>query len=459
MYAADTIVAPATPPGRGAVAIIRLSGPSAFRIAASIWHPLKGTPPSRELRLGTVRDPQSGAVLDQAMCVRFPAPRSLTGEDVVELHCHGGLYLVRRVLGLAAELGARIAEPGEFSRRAYLNGRIDLTAAEAVADIVDARGEVALGQAIAQLSGALGELVNALRDQVIAIRAHLEAAIDFADEDLDLPSREAIADSIGNLAADVRVLRDSFVRGRLCREGVHAAIIGKPNAGKSSLLNLLVGTDRAIVTPVPGTTRDVIEESISVGCWSVILSDTAGLRDSTDQVESVGIERTRTTAARADLLIAVFDGSRPFDLDDARVIEASQARQGIALLNKSDLPRQLTCAELQTNGLKLPLINFSTTTITGLDKLHEDLATMIEHLAGATDGQNNFAISRERHRVALEQALGALDAALASAIAGMPPEIAAVDVALAAEALGSITGVISTEDVLDAVFREFCIGK
>lgn len=460
MYAADTIVAPATPPGRGAVAIIRLSGPRAIAIAQTLWYPVSGSQVgARELRLGTIRDPASGTPLDRAMCVFFPGPRSLTGEDVAELHCHGGVYLVRHIIGLIANLGARIAEPGEFTRRAYLNGRIDLTAAEAIADIVDARGERALTQAIAQLGGALADRVETLRHKVIAIRAHLEAAIDFADEDLDLPSTDAIAQSIADLAEDIRLLRDSFARGRLSREGVRAAIIGKPNAGKSSILNLLLGTDRAIVTPIPGTTRDVIEDSISVGSWPIVLSDTAGLRDSRDEVERLGIERTHSTAASADLLLAVFDSSRPFDDDDARVIAATHERVGIALLNKRDLPQCLNIEELCNRGLQLQLINFSATTTTGVDHLRDFLAATLERLAGDTNSIDTLAISRERHRAALSQALDSLSIARSSALAAMPPEIVAVDIGLAADALASITGVISTEDVLDTVFREFCIGK
>src|SRR5581483_7815924 len=208
--------------------------------------------PARRLALGEIRDPDSGAIMDRAMCVVMPAPNSLTGEDVVELHCHGGPYVVRRVLGLAMAAGARMAEPGEFSRRAYLNGRIDLTEAEAIADLVDARS------------------VSALRRGIIAVRAHLEAEIDFADEGLNLPSRQEIASALARVGADAALLHDSFARGRLMRDGARAVIVGKPNAGKSSVLNLLLGADRAIVTPVPGTTRDVIEESMTAGPWRLV---------------------------------------------------------------------------------------------------------------------------------------------------------------------------------------------
>jgi len=265
MYAEDTIVAPATPPGKGAVAIVRLSGARAMQIAAILWHPSGAAKlRQRRLSLGEIRDPQSGAIVDRAMCVTMPGPASLTGEDVAELHCHGGPYIVRRVLRLAMAAGARMAEPGEFSRRAFLNGRMDLTEAEAVADLIDVRSESALQQAIAQLNGALAQRVGQLRSSVIAIRAHLEAEIDFADEGLNLPGREEIAADIARLAADVALLHDSFRRGRLARDGARATIVGRPNAGKSSVLNLLLGADRAIVTAVPGTTRDVIEESVTL---------------------------------------------------------------------------------------------------------------------------------------------------------------------------------------------------
>jgi len=461
MYLADTIVAPATPPGRGAVAIIRLSGPRAIPIAERLWTPAgKGAVPSRELRLGEIRDPTTSATIDQAMCAIFRAPRTFTGEDIAEIHCHGGVYLIRRILALAADVGARIAEPGEFTRRAYLNGRIDLTTAEAIADLVDARGEAALAQAINQLSGALAKRVEGLRERLIEVRAHLEAEIDFADEDLSLPSRDTIAAAIEGLAADIRILRDSFIRGRLTREGVRAAIIGKPNVGKSSILNLLLGSERAIVTSIPGTTRDVIEDSISLGPWPLVLADTAGLRQSGDEVERIGIERTRIAASGADLLIAVFDSSRPFDSDDADVIAATRDRVGVALLNKSDLTQVLEKAELREHGLALPLIDFSATAATGIDALRLELERTIEALIGSGDeAGSSVAISRERHRAALAQAYEELQAARDAAAAGMPPEIIAVDIALAAEALDSITGAISNEDILDKIFRDFCIGK
>jgi tRNA modification GTPase len=460
MYVEDTIVAPATAPGQGAVAIVRLSGPRAIEIARTLWHPARdGEILPRRLYLGEVRDPKTGTALDRALCVIMPAPNSLTGEHVAELHCHGGVYLTRRVVALAMALGARMADPGEFSRRAFLNGRMDLTEAEAVADLVAARGESALRQALAHLGGALAERVEGLRRQVVGIRAHLEAEIDFADEDIRLPSRNEIAQDINRLIEDVALLHDSFERGRIMRDGARAAIIGKPNAGKSSVLNLLLGSERAIVTPIPGTTRDVIEDSIQLGPYPLVLQDTAGVRESADEVERIGIARTRRHADEADLIIAIFDGSRPFEDEDRDVIRMCRERVGVALLNKSDLPQVLSPEKL--DALEMPLLGFSALKAVGVSELRDRLERAVEALLGkrGENGPEGVAISRERHREALARALEALESARQAALSSMPPEIVAVDVGLAAEALASITGAVTTEDVLDAVFREFCIGK
>ena len=459
MYRQDTIVAPATPSGQGAVAIVRLSGPRAIEILRRLWHPDYASDlRPRHLYIGEIRDPATSAAIDRALAVIMPSPASLTGEDVAELQCHGGAFLTRRVLGLAIAEGARIAERGEFSRRAFLNGRVDLTEAEAVADLVSAQGEGALQQALNQLGGALKQRVSGLRREVVSIKAHLEVEIDFSDEDLKLPSRDEIAGQLERLAEDVRILHDSFARGRLMREGARATIIGKPNAGKSTILNLLLGVERAIVTPYPGTTRDVIEDSIHLGPYPLVLQDTAGIRDGADPVERLGVERTFHHAGEADLLIAVFDSSRPLEDEDLRVLAACGTRAGVALLNKSDLPAKLSLESLRDHGLQMPALAFSALRAEGVAQLRDELVRALEALAGDNRG-DSVAISRERHQRALAAALTALDAARASTLEGMPPEIVAVDVTLASDALGAITGEVSSEDVLDAVFGEFCIGK
>jgi tRNA modification GTPase len=471
MYISDTIVAPATAPGRSAIAIIRLSGPDAISIARRLWHPLAPTAnlTPRRLHLGTIRDPATGAALDQALLTIMPAPRSFTAEDVAELQCHGGPFLVRRVIALAAEAGARIADPGEFTRRAFLNGRLDLTAAEAIADLINANSDSALQKALAELSGALADRVRGLREQLITLRAHLEVTIDFADED-DAPdfTAAAIVIEIDRLAADLTLLHDSFARGRIIRDGARATIIGQPNAGKSSLLNLLLGADRAIVTPIPGTTRDIIEETVRLGSATLVLEDTAGLRANAGEVERIGIERARAHAASADLILAIFDASRPFDAGDADLIalcrqlgaDADHPRCGAALLNKSDLPRRFDAATLRANGLAYPVLNISALTGDGLPALRGLLEKEVTALIGdPSTSTDDVIISRERHRDALARALASLAAARAATLAQMPPEIIVVDIMAASGALGLITGDVSSEDVLDAIFRQFCLGK
>jgi tRNA modification GTPase len=389
------------------------------------------------------------------------APASLTGEDVAEIQCHGGSFLVRRIVTLAVDAGARMAEHGEFTRRAFLNSRIDLVEAEAVADIVEARSDSALSSALSQLSGELSRRVAELRADVVAIRAHLEVEIDFSDEDVRLPSRREVSNEIDRLISNVAVLHDSFARGLLMRTGVRATIVGKPNAGKSSLMNLLLGADRAIVTEFAGTTRDVIEDSIQLGPYAMVLNDTAGVREATDEVERIGIERTMRSARDADLLIAMFDSSRPFDSDDADVIRLTSNRPGLAILNKRDLPAAITPAELREQDLQMPVLPLSAINIEEAARLRGELTKIIAALVSPSESTpgDQIAISRERHRDALAMALGALKNARASALSMMPPEIVAVDIMAAATALGSITGEVTGEDVLDAIFRDFCIGK
>lgn len=459
MYVEDTIVAAATPAGTGGVAIVRISGPRTFEVLHKIWHPQRTSAlEPRRLYLGDVIDPDTGARIDRALAVVFPTPASLTGEDVAELQCHGGIYLVKRVIALAMACGARMAEAGEFSRRAFLNGRMDLTEAEAIADLVEARSEAALKQALAQMTGVLREKIRGLREQLIGVRAHLEAHIDFSDEDIGLPSMREIASDIERVSSETAILHASFARGRLVREGVCAAIIGRPNVGKSSILNLILGTERAIVTAIPGTTRDVIEESLRLGPYPLVVQDTAGIRESSDEIERIGIERTRRSAAEADLVVAVFDGSQPLADEDREVAQASRGRAGVALLNKSDLTTVVSADDLRAIGVELPLLRFSARTAQGLDSLRTELARGVESVAGPARGED-VAISRERHRDALAHALDALAAARGGALSGMPPEIVAIDLARATDALGWITGEIHTEDILDAVFRQFCIGK
>src|SRR5260370_38158175 len=451
MYLPDTIVAPATAPGLGAVAIVRLSGPRAFEILDAIFRPShRAAMTPRMMRLGDVVDPATGARIDRALSVVMQHPASLTGEDVAEIQCHGGQFVVRRIVKMAVDAGARVAEPGEFTRRAFLNGRIDLAEAEAIADIVAARSDSALANALSQLSGPLSERVAALAGQVIAIRAHLEVEIDFSDEDIRLPSRREVAAEIERLIAGVALMHDSFRRGLLMRDGVRATIIGRTNVGKSSLLNLILGADRAIVTPIAGTTRDVIEDSVHLGPYAMVLSDTAGIRDfgdgsgSIDTVERIGIERTIKSARDADLLIAIFDSSRPLEAEDLDLIRFVAKRSGLAILNKRDLPSIATAADLRERGLELPILPFSAIDLEQAPTLREELTKIIDAMMHDAS-PSQIAISRERHRDALPSPPTPLRNPHPSALPPIPPEIVALDTPPPPDPLGPITRALTSQ--------------
>ncbi|MCL5044120.1 MAG: tRNA uridine-5-carboxymethylaminomethyl(34) synthesis GTPase MnmE [Deltaproteobacteria bacterium] len=459
MYLHDTIVAPATASGPAALAIVRISGPRALELLHRVWRGSSGAELApRKLVLGRIYDPGTEAALDQALAVYMPAPRSFTGEDVVELHCHGGDYVVRRVTGLVVGQGARFAERGEFTRRAFLNGRLDLSQAEAIADLVAARSDRALKLALDGLAGVLAARVSRLRARSIAVRARLEAQIDFPDEDLPAPCQDELLASLAELRADVGLLLDSFRRGQRIRDGARVAIVGKPNAGKSSILNLLLGSERAIVTAVPGTTRDLIEASISLGGDWATLIDTAGIRDAANEVEEIGIQRALKAAAEADLLLAVFDSSTSLEPDDRHVIQLTHGRAGLGILNKSDLPAKTSREQLRAAGLQMPTLRLSALRAESAPVLRDGLSTSFQSLDGDTPS-DSLSISRERHRLALEQAKQSLERACKAVKSSMPPEVVTVDLNAASNALASITGEITNEDVLDRIFSEFCVGK
>jgi tRNA modification GTPase len=398
-----------------------------------MWHPraITAALEPRRMYLGEVVDPDSGAHLDSALAVTFPKPASLTGEDVVELQCHGGRYLVSRVLGLAMRLGARMAEPGEFTRRAFLNARIDLTEAEAVADLVEAKGESALAQAISQLTGALADKLKSLRGELISVRAHLEAEIDFSDEGIKLPSRGEIASSIERVASDVAILHASYERGRLMREGARAAIVGRPNVGKSSLLNLMVGNDRAIVTPIPGTTRDVLTRPVAYDGIPFLFADTAGLHDAAgDEVEAIGIERALDALDRADLVLWL--GPEDEGPDGAWEI-ASQVDREDSLVKRHARHR------------------ISAVTGVGIAELRADL------IATARDAlpKPGEAALNERQHGLLRDAVRALGNARHES----DPLLVAEGLRLARVAFDALLGRTATENMLDTLFARFCIGK
>ena len=443
MPESDTIAAIATAPGAAALAIVRVSGPQAAQVVKAACG-REGDFAPRRATLVKVRDAQ-GRVLDECVATVFTAPRSFTGEDVAELCCHGGMLVTRRVLERLLECGARPAEPGEFTRRAFENGRLDLTQAEAVMDVISAGSDLALRAAQNQLQGAIGERVQAAADRLIGIAAHVEAYIDFPEEDIAPDTTAELVQGLDDISEHLRQLLSTADEGRILREGVRTAIIGAPNVGKSSLLNLLLGYDRAIVSPTAGTTRDTIEESVAVGGLRLRLIDTAGLHESGDEIERAGMERSRRALAEADLILEVHDASLPRPQTEP---DSSTAKK-ITLLNKSDLPEHADWRGAA--GLRI-----SCATGKGRAELERAIADLFLQDAGERD---SLAAINTRHRYALQQALDALGRARESVLAHEPPELTDVDMREALDALGAITGRIDTEDILSRVFSTFCLGK
>ncbi len=449
----DTIFAPATAAGRAAVSVIRLSGPATRETLVALT---KSALRPRRASLRALRRPSDGAVLDQALVLWFPGPASFTGEDSGELHLHGGGAVTEAVIEALASLGLRLAEPGEFTRRAFEHGRLDLAQAEAIADLVDAETEAQRRQALAQLEGELSGRHAVWREALIEALAGLEAAVDFPDEELPESVAAEARAPIEKVAAELAAALADSSRGERVREGFRIALIGAPNAGKSSLLNALAGSDAAIVTPTPGTTRDVIEVVLDLAGYRVTVADTAGLRESTDPIEAEGVRRAADRAGRADLRLLVIDAAASGD--EWRTV-TEWARPGdLALLNKADLPAGPAgqAARAWAERDQLLTLDLSLATGAGFAQVSERLT---ESVVGALSGSEFPAATRARHRRDLTAAHDHLRRALDEFDGGMAVELAAEDVRLAARCLARIGGRIDAEDVLDRVFARFCIGK
>ena len=456
MYIRDTIAAVSTPPGNGGIGIVRISGELAAVIGATIFKQVKnGGLKSHRFYFGAIRDPGSDELIDEAMAVLMRAPRSYTCEDVLELHCHGGMLVVERVLELVLNCGARLADPGEFTRRAFLNGRIDLVQAEAVMDIIGSRTEAALRLAQRQREGALSRRIAEARAFLIQALALIEAYIDFPEDDLGETDTTLISSQVDNALVILGELLTGFNEGRILREGISVLIIGKPNAGKSSLLNRLINENRAIVTHLPGTTRDIIEETINLGGLPVKLLDSAGIRLTSDIVEQEGIRRALDKIQQADLVLFVLDASRTFDMEDQMIFDALSGVNTIVALNKCDLPRAI---ELPDFFAGMPLVPISASSGVGVDELKEKVRTTFLHET-ALDSREFVAISRARHRDALISADSILKKLQSNLMLGQELDLLAIDLREALSVIGSVTGQTTCDEVLDTIFSSFCIGK
>jgi tRNA modification GTPase len=456
----DTIAAIATPLGEGGLAVIRVSGPEAIEVVERCFKPAGKTggalssASTHTIHFGHIH--KNGQVVDEVLAAVMRAPRSFTTEDVVELTCHGGVLPAKLVLDSVLTSGARLAEPGEFTRRAFLNGRIDLAQAEAVADLIHARTELAVRAANEQLAGKLSAKINELREQMVKTLAHIEAHIDFPDEDIAPDTREQLLTRLEKGVAFMDELLRTANEGQILRRGIRAAIIGRPNAGKSSLLNQLLGRDRAIVSPIPGTTRDTIEETANIRGLPVVFIDTAGLREARDEIEQEGIRRSRQTLQQAELILHVLDVSQPIDETDKAYIEEFQGKKRIVVLNKADLiVNQSERADAEISNLQR--VRVSCLTGQGIEQLKDQIKGAV--WSGEIKAEMLQVMINSRHQEALTRARSATLQTIKALRNNQTLELVALDLRLAVNAIGEIVGKTTTEDLLDMIFSQFCIGK
>ena len=453
---ADTIEAISTPIGEGGIGIVRVSGSRAQEIMRRILKPCPETIRPRHAYYGTACD-ANGTMIDEVLCLYMKAPHSYTCEDVVEFQAHGGTLSLQRILRAVLKAGARLAEPGEFTRLAFMNGRIDLTQAEAVIDIIRAKSEIPLALAEEQLAGRLGREVTRIRRDLLDLLSQMAVNIDFPDEDIEQVAYEEFRISVSRCLERVETLLETAEEGRIARDGLRAAIVGKPNVGKSSLMNGLLRQQRAIVTEIPGTTRDTIEETANICGIPVVLTDTAGIRETQDRIEQIGIERSREELARADLVIFVLDGSEQLTEEDLEIAAGLSGKKVLAVLNKKDLGSEVTAAQIRAQIPGSVIVRTSLLEPEGAEEVSEAVRDLF--FAGLTTTMDRAIVSNERHREALERAAQSLVSARDLLGSGEPLEISELEAHAAYDALGEILGETAGEEILDNVFSKFCLGK
>jgi len=452
----DTIAAIATPVGQGGIGIVRISGPRSLPIAKEIFRPhRKNALRPRCLTYGHVVDPSDGTVIDEALLAVMPAPNSYTREDVVEINCHGGMIAVRKTLELTLARGARLADPGEFTKRAFLNGRISLPQAEAVMDVISSVTQESMRIAVDQLRGTLSQKLSALRNDLLEVAAFTEACIDFPEDDIGGETSSEIDLKLTGAKSALEGLSNTFGEARLFRDGLSVAIVGRPNVGKSSLLNALLKKDKAIVTDIPGTTRDVIEDFLNIDGLPVRILDTAGIRKTDETVEKEGVRRSVEAMKGADFVIAVLDGSEAMTDDDSGLLDEIRGKNALVVLNKSDLPVKLSPEDLAGFGKRVLLI--SAATGEGLEELKS--VVFQANLKNWREDREGVVVTNLRHKIALDKACDSLAKATALLGTNQPLELFSIEMRDALDSLGEITGVVTTEDILNKIFSDFCIGK
>ncbi|MGY3779549.1 tRNA uridine-5-carboxymethylaminomethyl(34) synthesis GTPase MnmE [Isobaculum melis] len=457
----DTIAAISTPPGEGAIAIVRLSGAEAFEIADRVYRSgskkIKQVP-SHTIHYGHIVDPNTEEIADEVMVSVMQGPKTFTREDVVEINCHGGIVSVNQVLQLLLSHGARLAEPGEFTKRAFLNGRIDLSQAEAVMDLIRAKTDRAMHVALSQLDGNLSTLIRNLRGIILDTLAQVEVNIDYPEyDDVEEMTTKLLKEKAVQVRGNIAQLLETAKQGKILREGLATAIIGRPNVGKSSLLNHLLQEEKAIVTDIAGTTRDVIEEYVNVQGVPLKLIDTAGIRETEDLVEQIGVERSRKALAEADLVLLVFNQNEPLTSEDRALIEATNESNRIVILNKMDLENQLDVAQLEQVVDPSSIVRTSLLSQAGVKELEGKIAALF--FSGQTGEKDATYVSNVRHIALLNQAMAALDEVVVGIDAEMPVDLVQIDMTRCWDLLGEITGDSVQDELLTQLFSQFCLGK
>ncbi|WP_066634172.1 tRNA uridine-5-carboxymethylaminomethyl(34) synthesis GTPase MnmE [Desulfolucanica intricata] len=458
----DTIAAIATPLGEGGIGIVRISGSAALRIAKELFVSKYQTDwdkgPNHRLIYGHIRDPRDEKIIDEVLLGIMRSPASYTREDVVEINCHGGIVPLKKILELVLICGARLAEPGEFTKRAFINGRLDLAQAESVIDIIRAKTEDGLQLAVNQLKGNLSEKINEFQNELLNLLARIEAVIDFPEEDIEASSLEKISSNISDLLMELNNLIKSAQTGKIYRDGLATVIAGKPNVGKSSLLNALVREKRAIVTDIPGTTRDVIEEYINIKGIPLKIIDTAGIRETDNPVEKIGVEKSHELLEQADLILYMVDADTGLLDSDKEILSHIKREKLILIINKIDLVKADVLTE-KLRGLypNMVLIKISALNNTGIDELEDAIANKV--FEGEVVASDRILISNVRHKNALSRAKKHLEDVQAGIMAGTPADIISIDLRAAWEVLGEINGSTISEDIIDKIFADFCIGK
>lgn len=459
MFIDDTIAAIATAPGEGGIGIIRISGEKSLQVAQSIFKSKSGKMikdyNARTLIYGTVVDNEK--VIDEVLVAYMKGPNSYTAEDVIEINCHGGFISVKKILELILSKGVRLAEAGEFTKRAFLNGRIDLSQAEAIIDVIKSKTDMAHEVAQSQLEGSLAKKIKDLRMNVTEVLAHLEVSIDFAEEDVEEITYQTLEEKALELRNEIKKLYDTAESGKILRDGLKTVIVGKPNVGKSSLLNSILGENRAIVTDIAGTTRDVIEEFVNIKGIPLKIVDTAGIRETEDVVEKIGVEKSRESFSTADLVIMVLDASRKLSEEDMEILESLKNKKTIVLLNKMDLESQIELEKIEEFVNSEDIIKISALKHQGIEELQDKIEAMVYH--GSVKNSSNLMITNSRHKDALFKAYESINDAISAIEQRMPYDFIEVDFKNIWDYLGYINGDTVREDLLDTIFANFCIGK